>query len=125
MARVCALLNVPRPERGYWAKLAVGKAPKQPALPDPRPGDSLEWSRDGNPPKRVRSLPKPPEVKQRRSRKLRTPLPDRHPLITDVKPHFKSGRLSYTTGYLKPAKKLLIDLAVTKTGLDKAISFAN
>jgi hypothetical protein len=28
MARVCTLLNVPRPERGYWAKLAVGKAPK-------------------------------------------------------------------------------------------------
>ena len=25
MARVCALLNVPRTVRGYWAKLAVGK----------------------------------------------------------------------------------------------------
>jgi len=23
MARVCTLLNVPRPERGYWAKLEV------------------------------------------------------------------------------------------------------
>ena len=34
MARVCTLLNVPRPERGYWAKLAVGKAPKQPPLPE-------------------------------------------------------------------------------------------
>jgi len=42
MARVCTLLNVPRPERGYWAKLAVGKAPKQPPLTEPRPGDSLE-----------------------------------------------------------------------------------
>lgn len=28
MARVCTLLNVPRPESSYWAKLAVGKAPK-------------------------------------------------------------------------------------------------
>jgi hypothetical protein len=26
LARVCTLLNVPRPERGYWAKLAVGRA---------------------------------------------------------------------------------------------------
>ncbi len=26
MARVCAALRVPRPERGYWAKLAVGRA---------------------------------------------------------------------------------------------------
>ena len=48
MARVCTLLNVPRPERGYWAKLAVGKAPKQPPLgsgkPDPvvTPGDIVK-----------------------------------------------------------------------------------
>ena len=27
MTRVCTLLNVPRPGLGYWAKLAVGKAP--------------------------------------------------------------------------------------------------
>jgi len=32
LARVCTWLNVPRPERGYWAKLAVGKASKQPSL---------------------------------------------------------------------------------------------
>jgi hypothetical protein len=28
MARVCSALRVPRPERGHWAKLAVGKAPE-------------------------------------------------------------------------------------------------
>jgi hypothetical protein len=28
MARVCTLLNVPRPERGYWAKLAVSSSLK-------------------------------------------------------------------------------------------------
>jgi hypothetical protein len=44
MARVCATLRVPRPERGYWAKLAVGKAPQKPALPDAQPGDQLSWS---------------------------------------------------------------------------------
>lgn len=42
MARVCTALNVPRPERGYWAKLAFGKAPAQPPLPEPGPGDLLE-----------------------------------------------------------------------------------
>jgi hypothetical protein len=125
MARVCTLLNVPRPERGYWAKLAVGKAPKQPALPDPRPGDPLEWSRNGTPPKRAQPLPKPPEKKRRMRNKTRTPLPDRHPLTADAKPLFEAGRLSYSAGYLKRAKRLLVDLAVTKTGLDKALSFAN
>lgn len=125
MARVCTLLYVPRPERGYWAKLAVDKAPKQPALPEPRPGDPLEWSRDGTPPKRARPLPKPPEKKRRKRHKIRTPPPDRHPLTSDVKPLFEAGRLSYSADYLKPAKRLLVDLAVTKTGLDKALSFAN
>lgn len=125
MARVCTLLNVPRPERGYWAKLAVGKAPKQPALPDPRAGNLLEWSHDGTPPRRARPLPKPPDKIRRRLRKHRQPLPDRHPLTTDAKSNFEAGRLSYSAEYLKPAKRLLVDLAVTKTGLDKALSFAN
>jgi hypothetical protein len=61
LARVCKGLNVPRPERGYWAKLAVGKAPPKPALPEARPGDELEWSRDGEPRRVARALPKPPE----------------------------------------------------------------
>ena len=33
LARVCTILNVPRPQRGYWAKLAVGKAPPALLLP--------------------------------------------------------------------------------------------
>lgn len=125
MARICTLMNVPRPERGYWAKLVVGKAPKQPPLPEPRPGDLLEWSRDGTTPKLAKPQPRPPDLKRRRPRRPRTTLPDQHPLTTDAKPYFEAGRLSYTAGYLKPAKKLLIDLAVTKSGLDKALSFAN
>jgi len=125
MARVCTLLNVPRPERGYWAKLAVGKAPKQPPLPEPRPGDPLEWTRDGTLPKRASSLPKPPDQRPRRKRTARRLLPDRHPLVSGAKPLFEAGRLSWRTQYLKPAKRLLVDLAVSKTGLDKTIAFAN
>jgi len=47
LARICTRMNVPRPERGYWAKLAVGRAPKQPPLPEPEPGDELAWAREG------------------------------------------------------------------------------
>jgi hypothetical protein len=42
LARICTLLNVPRPERGYWAKAAVGKAPAQLPLQPPQPGDPRE-----------------------------------------------------------------------------------
>lgn len=45
LARVCGMLNVPRPPQGYWAKLAVGKAPPPPCLPEAQPGDQLTWSR--------------------------------------------------------------------------------
>lgn len=31
LARACETLNVPRPPRGHWAKLAVGKAALAPA----------------------------------------------------------------------------------------------
>jgi hypothetical protein len=47
LARVCAVLDVPRPKRGYWAKLAVGKSPQRPALPQPGAGTQLYWSRTG------------------------------------------------------------------------------
>ena len=50
MARVCALLNVPRPERGYWAKLAVGKVPAPEPLPEARRSAVLVqgWSSAGS-----------------------------------------------------------------------------
>jgi hypothetical protein len=125
MGRICTLLNVPRPERGYWAKLAVGKAPPKPALPDPRPGDELAWSRDRDQLKVKRPLPRPPAVRRRRRAKVMEPRPDEHPIIKGAKALFESAPVSRDSGYLKPAKKLLIDLTVSKTGLDKALPFAN
>jgi hypothetical protein len=60
LARICTLLNVPRPERGYWAKLAVGKAPNRSRLRPAQPGDPTEWSKDGDPV----SMPKPRRQKR-------------------------------------------------------------
>lgn len=123
MARVCTLLNVPRPERGYWAKFAVGKMLPKPPLPDPQPGDHLVWSRDGSSMRVSKALPKPPVLAKRR---MRVSVPyGQHPLLNGAKAHFEAGRLSYEGKYLKPAKRLLVDLVVTKSGLDKAMSFAN
>jgi hypothetical protein len=125
MARVCTLLNVPRPERGYWAKLAVGKAPERPALPAPRLGDALEWVRGGALPRRARTKPQVTAPVTRRRRIARSELPAWHALLRGVKTHFETGRLSYSGGYLKPSKRLLVDLVVTKNGLDKALTFTN
>lgn len=123
MARICTLLNVPRPERGYWAKLAVGKAPPIPPLPAARPGDELVWSRD----EYVtvsRPLPRPPSKSPKRRSKKKGDTLDQHPLVHGAKELFEAGRLS-REGYLKPAKRLLVDLIITKETLDKALTFAN
>lgn len=124
MARVCTRMNVPRPERGYWAKLAVGKTQVQIPLPEARPGDELVWSRDGSSEQVPRPLPKPP-VQVKRKPHVPAPRLSQHPLIDGAKSLFEVGRLSYEGGYLKPAKRSLVDLIVSKTGLDKALSFAN
>jgi hypothetical protein len=130
LARVCTRLRVPRPARGYWAKLAVGIQSKLPSLPEARPGDELAWNREGYP-AAAPVLPRPPAAKGNPvllepSKPLRKRL-TQHNLINGVKQLFETARVSSYADpkYLKPAKKLLVDLCVTKTGLDYALKFAN
>ena len=120
MARVCTELNVPRPERGYWAKLAVGKAPSKPPLPAPQPGDQLDWA-----PGEALQTTIPPNVKHQSSAPSASPRSKTHPLVAGAKELFEAGRVSHSGKYLKPNKRLLIDLTVTQPCLEKALSFAN
>ena len=73
LARICTLLNVPRPERGYWAKLAVGKAPPKVPLPPAQPGDPLHWPNEGE---RV-PQPRPQAPKAPREEKGTRPMGER------------------------------------------------
>jgi hypothetical protein len=125
LARICGLMNVPRPERGYWAKLAFGKHTTKPELPDPQPGDQIVWSRGGGSHAVKKPLPRAPAQKLKRKPKLAALASDLHPLIRGARAHFDVDRTSYDSSYLKPAKRILVDLVVSKTGLDKALSFAN
>lgn len=122
LARVCTLLNVPRPERGYWAKLAVGKAPAQPPLPEARSGDPLQWSKEGEAVARPR-----PEAPRRRKpeQKMRIARDQVHALIRGARTHFEKGRDVEDGAYLKPFKKLLVDVTASAAGLDKALEIAN
>lgn len=132
LARVCTRLRVPRPARGYWAKLAVGIQSTAPPLPESRPGDERAWSRDGYAAVSV-ALPKPaieldlPQPGELSKSPVRRGRSRSHALVSGAKELFESGRVSSYSRpqYLKPAKKLLIDLAVTKTGLAHALAFAN
>jgi len=125
MARVCTLLNVPRPPRGYWAKLAVGKAPAAEALPDALPGDQLSWNEQGSPlPAALPSRPTKPR-KQRSSARKRGPSTENHPLIRNARAEFLRSRPRENGGYLKPLKRLLPDLSASEAQLDRALGVAS
>ena len=127
LARVCASLNVPWPPRGYWAKVAAGHKPPQPALPPARPGDQLEWEKGAGldlvlprPPRKPREAAQPADTPEPN----KPPLPDRHALIRGAREHFEIDRFT-EHGYLRPRKRLLVDIVVSKAMLSTALDVAN
>jgi hypothetical protein len=124
MARVCSTLRVPRPERGYWAKLTVGKAPEKPRLPDAQPGDQLSWSQGEElptppRPRLVAVPPRPPRSKLPRQ------VTGTHGLIRDAKGNYDTGYKVEEGQHLRPYKRLMVDVTASMAGLDKAHTFAN
>jgi len=123
LARVCTAIRVPRPQRGYWSKLEVGKTPARPALPEALLGDQLFWSQEGDTPApRVRAeiaTTAPPQPRVRRS------VTGIHGLIKGAKQHYERG-YKVEEGYLlRPYKRQLVDVTASAIGLDNALAFAN
>ena len=118
LARICSLLHVPKPPRGYWAKRAVGKAPPQTPLPEARPGDQLFWSQDGQTPplQQIRHSPKSPQISRDRALKMGV-----HRLIQGAKGYFESGRPIDEDEYLRPYKKLLVDIRISVVRVNLAL----
>jgi len=125
MARVCANLNVPRPDRGYWAKLAFGKAPDKPSLPELRPGDQISWCQDAE----AQLAPQPrltaPPRRSPPRKKLLRAVSGVHGLIRNTKGHYDEGYKVDEGQHLRPYKKLLVDVIASSAALDKALGFAN
>lgn len=123
MARVCSGLNVPRPERGYWAQLEAGKAPSKPTLPEALPGDQLFWSQDGDDPalgfRAAIATSVPAQPRPRRS------VDGIHGLIQGAKQHYQKGYRVEEGQLLRPHKRQLVDVTASATGLEKALAFAN
>lgn len=89
LARVCGEMNVPRPQRGYWAKLVVGIVSEQPPLPEPGAGDLLEWGRGGMPKRHFVAQPKPPKSTRRQVRPVNERPSMHHLFILNSRPaHF-------------------------------------
>jgi len=121
LARVCVELNVPRPSRGYWAKLAAGKVLPKPALPSARPGDATEWNPGAAIATRPVHLTSAPASEPTRSRAARD---RRHLLLSGIEAHFLKTR-GKKDELLRPFKFLLVDLVVSEANLANAIQTAS
>jgi hypothetical protein len=117
LARICERLNVPRPPRGYWAKLAFGKAPKRPPLPEARPGDETQWVR-GWQDRYIVPL-KPPDASTQEPALPLSVHRSRHPLVVEARSHFEAAPTE--GGFLMPAKRSLMDLVVSKDVLPRTL----
>ncbi|MBB2884971.1 MULTISPECIES: hypothetical protein [Pseudomonas] len=124
LARIYSSLNVPRPPVGYWAQVAAGKGKPRPPLPTALPGTLIAWSRNGTPLKVSQTLPKAPRKLGRQKNKIDVELPRKHPLLLGIEEHFLKVRES-ENGYLRPTKRSMADLIVSRTGLTHAVDFAN
>ena len=123
LARIYTRLNVPRPAAGYWAKVAAGKPPHKPPLPEVELGYETEWDRYNQAPQIKTSTPTT-ALKPRNTPKKVLNRPSLHPIIRGAKEHFSRTRNS-DDGYLRPFKRILVDIVVSKDGLDTALNIAN
>lgn len=119
LIRILKNLNIPRPPRGYWAMSAAGNRADRPSLPPAKQGDPISWSRDGK--TEFETIVVNEEKPARLKRKQRNA---NHALIREAYDYFKNVR-DTDSPYLKPYKRLTIDLIVSQKTFEKGISLAN
>lgn len=122
-ARVFTRLNIPRPPVGYWAKIEAGKTVPKPPLPDIKPGEEDSWDRYNDAPL-MKPVRHDQDIKPRKTVRKRKTVNETHMLIRGAKANFLKIR-DLNNGYLKPYKKMFVDLIVSKENLDAALNAAN
>ncbi|MBY3138980.1 hypothetical protein [Rhizobium laguerreae] len=120
LIRVCRRLDVPRPSRGYWAKSEPARALERRPLPPAGPGIPRFWSKSTRPPR-----PRPPRDEPRATSRPKKDRGPKHPLIADAELHFQQAELGPDGDYLKPRKKLVVDVTASGSGLAKCLAFAD
>ncbi|PPD47773.1 MAG: hypothetical protein CTY14_03705, partial [Methylotenera sp.] len=119
LVRVLKSLNIPRPPRGYWATVASGIHPEKPPLPSAKLGDAITWSRDGKTEFATNTAGEVKTTRSKRAARIAT-----HGLVREAHEHFKNVRDSRSI-YLKPFKKLTIDLIISKGTLERGLSITS
>lgn len=119
LIRILKRLNIPRPPRGYWAMVAAGIHPEKPSLPIAKLGDAITWSRDGQTEFASNIVAEVKTTRLKRHARIAT-----HGIVREAQEHFKHVRDSSSL-YLKPYKKLAIDLLVSQDTLERGLSITS
>jgi DNA-binding transcriptional ArsR family regulator len=128
LREICKALNVPQPDRGYWAKKQWGKPVTQIPLPENRPGlpigytpaDEKHWSRPHYTyaPRTVESAIPIADPKFPSSMK-------EHQLLQYARDVLSNCARTDDWGYFRNRNPEIPYLLVGEMGLDSAIEFAN
>jgi hypothetical protein len=119
LVRILKSLNIPRPPRGYWAMVAAGIQPEKPPLPAAKLGDAITWSRDGQTEFATSAAGEVKTTHLKRTARIAT-----HGLVREAHEHFNNVRDSRSS-YLKPYKKLTIDLIISKDTLERGLNITS
>ena len=126
LARVCFALDVPRPPPGYWALLAVGRAPPQPELPPLAVGIPASWIRHGNGRPIIKQFYTHPSRIKRIGAYART-VGQR--VVAETARHLRAAARTaeIKDAYLEPPirRPLVFDVVTTAMGLEGCIKFAS
>jgi hypothetical protein len=126
LARICSRLNVPRPNRGYWARIEAGQHTRKAGLPEAQPGDELTWHPGGGAPEVQGPVgTKTNAFSSTKKNTRRTAATGQHELVANARPLFLASRFSREGNFLKPAKRNLLDLVVTTDTLGSALALAD
>lgn len=114
LAKICKRMEIPRPSRGYWAKIEARKSPLKPALPQlSREGvDQVEFTPTQRRPrsKPTREIPKV---------MVTDTLSEPHPLVSRTLTALMHGKPD-ERGVVVPRKNNVLDIRVHRNTIDRA-----
>ena len=116
----CNKLDIPKPQQGHWTKIDLGHQILKPELPEPFYEDQTSWT--------FGLKNQTPVIRKQRTPRLKKTVFERlkeHPILKDIKKHLSVARYKTEQGYLKPNKKIMVDIFVTPECVDKASILAN
>lgn len=121
LSRICRYLDIPRPGLGYWAKRAAGKKVMQAPLPKPRSGFPTSWQKGVD---ISVAFDVSTEMGRRAQQSTSGSGARSHYLLRDARSHFHNSRKIDGEDYLRPFKKLLVDIRTSEAALDRALEIA-